>query len=85
MLDHINQIPCILVLGPASSHFEERALFKSFLNPLWEHYRSWKEAVMFSEIVVFSLWGGPENLSEEIIEIKYHEVQVLLLPLTLKK
>ena len=42
MLDHINQIPCILVLGPASSHFEERALFKSFLNPLWEHYRSWK-------------------------------------------
>ena len=40
---------------------------------------------MFSEIVVFSLWGGPENLSEEIIEIKYHEVQVLLLPLMLKK
>ena len=38
---------------------------------------------MFSEIVVFSLWGGPENLSEEIIEIKYHEV--LLLPLMLKK
>ena len=32
MLDHINQIPCIFILGPASSHFEERALFNSFLT-----------------------------------------------------
>lgn len=61
MLDHINQIPCIFILGPATSHFEERALFNSFLTLLWELYRSWKAAVMFPEIVVFSLWGGPEN------------------------
>ena len=40
---------------------------------------------MSPEIVVFSLWGGPENLSEERIENKYHEIQVLLLPLMLKK